>query len=137
MDTRMNKNNKNAVPEMLSAVQAGFASAADDHIERHLDLNELVIKQPEATFFVRVQGDSMLEAGIQTGDILVVDRSREAIHGKIVIAVIDGEFTVKTLHIDKKGLFLMASNKRYKPLKIDPESDFSIWGVVTYVISPR
>ena len=125
------------LPQVSSSVQAGFASAADEHIERHLDLNELVIKHPTATFFVRVEGDSMEDACIRSGDILVVDRALSPAHGKIVVAVIDGEFTVKKLSIERDGPSLVACNAKYKKQKIQPESDFRIWGVVTYVISAR
>lgn len=125
------------LPQMVSAVQAGFSSAADEFIEHFLDINELVVKHKAATFFVRVQGDSMQDEQIRSGDILVVDRSITATHGKIVIAIIDGEFTVKTLCIDSSGVYLEPANTSYKRQKIDPESDFRIWGVVTYVISAR
>jgi len=125
------------LPQVSSSVQAGFASAADEHIERHLDLNELVIKHPTATFFVRVQGDSMEDAAIRSGDILVVDRALTPTNGKIVVAVIDGEFTVKKLSITKEGPSLVACNAKYKKQQIHPETDFRIWGVVTYVISAR
>lgn len=129
---------QNLCPLILSSVPAGFASAADEYIERYLDLNELVIKHPAATFFVRVQGDSMQDEGIHTGDILVVDRSLQPAHGKVVVAVVNGEFSVKKLVIDKEGgIHLQPANARYKRQKIEPEADFRVWGVVTYVISPR
>lgn len=125
------------LPQMLSSVQAGFSSAADEHIEHFLDLNELVVKQQAATFFVRVQGDSMRDEQIRSGDILSVDRSLKPCSGKIVIAIINGEFTVKKLYIDATGIYLEPANPRYTRQKIDPEADFRIWGVVTYVIGAR
>src|SRR4029079_15859199 len=88
------------LPLFLSRIAAGFPSPADDYLEKRLDLNDLVIKPPAATFFVCVEGDSMRDAGILSGDILVVDRSIEPSHGKIVVAVLNGEFTVKRLHAD-------------------------------------
>ncbi len=121
------------LPEYLS-VQAGFPSPAEDHIERSLDLNELIVKHPAATFFVRVEGDSMRDAQIQSGDILVVDRSLEPVNGKIVVAIVNGEFTVKRLKIDQHGILLIPENAEYPVLRIHSGSDFQVWGVVTYVI---
>ncbi len=115
-------------------VAAGFPSPADDHLEGKLDLNEYLVKHPAATFFVRVVGDSMINAGIHAGDLLVVDRSLESTDRNIILAVIDGEITVKRL-IRKKGkVILMPENENYKPIKINEESQFEIWGVVTHVI---
>ncbi len=123
------------IPLVLSSVQAGFSSAADEHIEMSLDLNDLVIKHPAATFFVRVAGNSMQQAGIHSGDILVVDRSITEANGKIIVACLDGEFTVKRLVKRGKTVILTAANPRYPDIKVDPqEQDFRVWGVVTYVI---
>ncbi|KAF3361930.1 Protein UmuD [Chlamydiales bacterium STE3] len=122
------------LPEFVSAIQAGFPSPAEDYIERSLDLNELMVKHPAATFFVRVEGDSMKDAHIQSGDILVVDRALEPTNGKIVVAIVNGEFTVKRLKIAKDGVFLVPENNAYPALKIHSETDFQVWGVVTYVI---
>ncbi len=122
------------LPLFISCVAAGFPSPAEDYMEKRLDLNDLLIKHPAATFFVRVEGDSMRDAGILSGDILVVDRALEAVHGKIVVAVIDGEFTVKRLHIHSGGVTLLPENPAYPALEVKPGSEFQIWGVVTYVI---
>ncbi len=123
------------VPIMTCSVQAGFSSAADEHIETYLDLNELLIKHPAATFFVRVAGNSMQQAGIHSGDVLVVDRSLTDAHGKIVVACLDGEFMVKRLMSLGGVVKLVSANPRYPDIKINPEeSDFRVWGVVTYVI---
>lgn len=122
------------LPEFLAKIQAGFPSPADDYAEQSLDLNELIVKHPAATFFVRVEGDSMLGAGIQSGDILVVDRSLQASNGKIVVAILNGEFTVKRIVFTPQGIKLLAENPAYPPLHIHPEADFQVWGVVTYVI---
>ncbi len=122
------------IPLFTSSVSAGFPSPADDYIEDRLDLNKLLIKHPAATFFVRVAGDSMIEAGIHPRDILVVDRSLEPTDGKIVIAIVDGELTVKRLRCSPQILALMPENPRYRPLIIEQETEFQIWGVVTTVI---
>jgi DNA polymerase V len=123
------------IPFFTSNVQAGFASAADEHIETYLDLNELVVKHPAATFFVRVAGESMKDAGIFPGDILVVDRSLVATSGKIVVACLDGEFLVKRFMVEGNMVRLVSANSKYRDMKIDPEkSDFRVWGQVTYVI---
>ena len=117
-------------------VAAGFPSPAEDYIEGKLDLNRHLIKHPAATFFVRVSGDSMIDAGIHPGDILIVDRSLEPADKKVVIAVIDGELTVKRIRIKKGRIYLMPENEKYKPIEIEKEMNFDIWGVVTNVIHP-
>jgi DNA polymerase V len=121
-------------PLFLSGVSAGFPSPADDYLDRKLDLNEHLIKNPAATFFVRVAGDSMIDAGINDNDILVVDRSLEPGSGSIVIAVINGELTVKRLVKGKNSCRLIAENPDYQDLEIDEETDLEIWGVATYAI---
>ncbi len=103
-------------------------------MDRKLDLNELLIKNPAATFFVRVEGDSMINAGIRHGDILVVDRSRQAVSGDVVIAVLDGELTVKRLVIEAERGRLVAENPAYPAIEINRERGCEIWGVVTSVI---
>lgn len=118
----------------LTPVSAGFPSPAEDYVEKKLDLNELLISHPAATFFVRVEGDSMINANIHSGDILIVDRSLSAENGSIAIAVLNGEFTVKRVKIEKGELFLVAENPRFPPIKVSKEADFQIWGIVTYVI---
>ncbi len=122
------------LPLFTCGVSAGFPSPAEDHIDRKLDLNELLIPHPTSTFFVRVSGDSMTNAGINNGDILVVDRSIEAVSGKIIIAVINGELTVKRLVKTDTTCRLVAENPVYSPIVITAETDFSVWGVVTSVI---
>jgi len=113
---------------------AGFPSPADDHMENSLDLNEYLVKHPAATFFIRVEGDSMVGAGIHSGDMLIVDRSLSALNGKIIVALVDGEFTVKKMIIKGKKLFLASANPRYPTICIADSSLFQVWGVVTYVI---
>jgi len=123
-----------SIPIFTSRVQAGFPSPADDHLEDALDLNTHLIHHKEATFFVKAQGDSMLGAGIQQGDILIVDKSLSAKSGKIVIAVVDGEFTVKRLHKYKGNITLKAENPDFEDIKIGGTDELIIWGVVTSVI---
>jgi DNA polymerase V len=121
-------------PLFLSGVSAGFPSPADDYLDRKLDLNEHLVKNPAATFFVRVAGDSMTGAGINDNDILVVDRSLEPCNGNIVIAVVNGELTVKRLTKNKDSCLLAAENPDYPDLEIDEETPLEIWGVATYAI---
>lgn len=118
----------------LNSVQAGYPSPGNDYYEGKLDLNDHLIRNPAATFFVRVSGDSMINAGIYPDDILVVDRSQKPKDGKIVIAVIDGELTVKRLRKHDGRVTLLPENKNYDPIEVSPESSFKIWGVVTSVI---
>ena len=129
-----NKQTSRACPLYASKVQAGFPSPADDYIERSLDLNEHLIQHPAATFFVKAAGDSMINAGIFPGDILIVDKSLTASHNKIVIAAIDGELTVKRLHCRGNDVQLLADNPNYPAIQIKAEADLVIWGVVTHVI---
>ena len=121
-------------PLFLDAVSAGFPSPADDYVERGLDLNEHLIDNPAATFMVRVCGDSMVDAGILDGDILVVDRSREGTPGRIVVAVVDGELTVKRL-LRRGSVWLLApENEAYAPIEIAPGRELLVWGVVIGVV---
>jgi len=122
------------LPLYLAPVSAGFPSPAEDYLDRALDLNELLISNPAATFYVRASGDSMRDAGIQTGDILIVDRAIEPRPGKIVIAAVDGELTVKRLRLKDGRLYLAPENPAYPFLEVSPEASFEIWGVVTCVI---
>lgn len=123
-----------SIPEFLSGISAGFPSPADDYVDKHLDLNEYLIRHPAATFYVRVTGDSMINAGIQSGDLLVVDRALEPAHNRIVLAVVMGEFTVKRLVKRDGAVFLVPENPAYEEIEIMPDMDFEVWGVVTNVI---
>ena len=122
------------LPLYGSKVPAGFPSPADDHIEKQLDLNEHLIKHPAATFFARASGNSMIDAGIYENDLLIVDRSLAPDHGKIVIAAIDGQLTVKRLHKKNGKLLLMPENTEFEPIEIKDESEVYLWGVVIHVI---
>ena len=121
-------------PLFFSSIKAGFPSPADDFIENRLDLNDYLIEHPEATFFVRVSGDSMINAGIHSGDLLIVDKSLKAESGDVVVAVVDGEFTVKRLKKVKNRIFLVPENPNYPIIEIKEGRDFMIWGVVKHVI---
>lgn len=123
------------VPLFLAKVQAGFPSPAEDYLSNPLDLNDYLIKHPAATFLVRAKGTSMINAGIHENDILVVDRSCAPASGKIVIAAIDGQLTVKRLHKNEGGKFILkAESSKHPPIEVNEESDVHIWGVVTYII---
>lgn len=119
---------------VISRVPAGFPSPAADFSQEMLDLNDMVVEHPAATYYVRVQGHSMINAGINTGDLLVVDRSKDAIDGSIVVAVIDGEFTVKRVGHKNGQLLLIPENEKYNPIEIREGMQVEIWGVVTFVI---
>ena len=122
------------LPVFLGRLPAGFPSPADDYLEGKLDLNRHLIKHPAATFFVRVTGDSMIGAGIHSGDLLVVDRSLEPADKNVVVAVLDGELTVKRLFKQHGVLRLLPENLNYQPIEITPQQTIEIWGVVTNVI---
>lgn len=122
------------LPIYTSSVSAGFPSPAEDYVEDRLDIGQHLVKNPTATFFVKVAGDSMIKASINDGDILVVDRSLEAKHGSVVIAVVENDLTVKRLFNKNQRILLMPENDRYDPIVIDREDTLKIWGVVTNVI---
>lgn len=128
------KNKKFNLPLFQSPVVAGFPSPAEDEIEKKLDLNELLIRHPAATFFLRVSGSSMVKAGIHDRDILIVDRSLEPTHGKIVVAALNGELTVKRLQLNNGRVFLIAENDSFRPIEVTEGVELCIWGVVTNVI---
>ncbi len=115
-------------------VKAGFPSPAQDFMEEPLDFNRDIIKNPEATFYAKVSGDSMIEEGIKDGSILVIDRSLQARHGSLAVCAIDGEFTLKRIKLEGEKLFLMPANKNFAPIEITEANDFIVWGVVEYII---
>ena len=118
----------------LSPVPAGFPSPASDYIDKSIDLNEILIKNKVATFLVRALGDSMVEAGIFSGDILIIDKSITPANKNIVVAILNGEFTVKRFIKNGNKILLQPENKKYRNIEISEEDDFKIWGVVTFVI---
>ncbi len=124
------------LPLFAGKVSAGFPSPAADHIEKNLDLNELLIQKPAATYFVRAQGESMLKAGIHSNDILIVDRSLEPVAGKIVICALNGEMTVKRLTFENEQWTLKAENPDYPDILLSDDLELVVWGVVTNVIHP-
>lgn len=123
-----------ALPLFISKVPAGFPSPADDHLEATIDLNRHCISNPPATFFVRVKGHSMIDAGINDGDMLVVDRSLQPKNNSIVVAVIDGEVTVKSLDLSNDEIWLRAKNSDYPDFQIKEGMELHVWGVVKNVI---
>lgn len=134
IEALLDPNQPPGIPLYSSKVPAGFPSPGDDYIERYLDLNHQLIKHPSATFMVTASGDSMTDAGIHSGDLLIVDRSLEASHGKIVIAALNGELTVKRLSRMNGRLQLLPANPKYKPIDITETHELVIWGVVVHVI---
>ena len=115
-------------------ISAGFPSPADDFKEIRISLDRELVKNEESTFYARVSGDSMIEAGLDDGDLIVIDRSLNPENGKIAICFVDGEFTVKRIKKEKNKLLLMPQNKKYKPIEIKEENELIIWGIVEYVI---
>lgn len=122
------------IPIVENGISAGFPSPADDFLDTRIDLNEELIQNKAATFYGRVKGNSMIDAGIEDGDLLVIDKSLEPGDQKIAVCFIDGEFTVKRIQIEQECIWLVAENKAYSPIKITAENDFVIWGIVTYII---
>ena len=122
------------LPFINHGVSAGFPSPAMDFMESSIDLNKELIENPIATFYVQVEGNSMIDAGIHDKDLLVVDRSLEPRNNKIAICLLDGEFTVKRIRLENNELFLMPENPSYQPIQVTEENQLIIWGIVTYVI---
>jgi DNA polymerase V len=120
--------------EVKTANATGFGAAADDYMERGIDLNEQLIKNKPATFFFRMKGDAMESAGIFDGDILIVDRSLKLENGKIIVAVLNGELLVRRFHKNFSSAYLIPENTRYKPVNVAEFNDFRAWGVVIYCI---
>ena len=115
-------------------ISAGFPSPADDFQEIRISLDKELVRNPESTFYARVSGDSMIEAGLDDGDLIVIDRSLNPENRKIAVCLIDGEFTVKRIKKEDDKLFLMPQNKKYKPIEIKEGNELIIWGIVEYVI---
>jgi len=122
------------IPIFTNSVQAGFPSPAEDYMDLDLNLQDHLIQNPSATFCVRAVGESMKNAGIKSGDIMLVDKSLTPKNRSIVLAVIDGEFTIKRVNVSKKELYLIPENENFSPIKITQEMDFQVWGIVTYII---
>ena len=122
------------IPYANEGIQAGFPSPAQNYINESIDLNVELIKHPASTFFGKVSGDSMIEEGIEKGDILVIDKSLEPINGDLAVCCIDGEFTLKRIEIEENHIKLMPSNATFKPIIVTPDDQFTVWGIVTYTI---
>ena len=122
------------IPYINEGVSAGFPSPAADFMETNIDLNKELSENPLATFYIKVKGNSMIDAGINDKDVLVVDRSLEPKNNKIAICCIDGEFTVKRIQVEKDCMYLLPENPNYKPILVTEENQLIIWGIVTYVI---
>nr|BFF36926.1 translesion error-prone DNA polymerase V autoproteolytic subunit [Tenacibaculum mesophilum] len=122
------------LPFVVNGISAGFPSPADDFLDINIDLNKYLIKNPSTTFYGRVRGDSMINAGMHDGDLLIIDKSLEPKNDKIAVCFVDGEFTVKRIKIENNIVWLIAENENYKPIKVTQENDFIIWGIVTNVI---
>jgi DNA polymerase V len=120
--------------DVRTADATGFGAAADDYAERGIDLNEQLIRNKPATFFMRVRGDAMVGAGIHDGDVVIVDRSIKAVNGKIIIATLNGEMLIRRLEKTFNKLRLIPETPKLASIDIDPYAEFSVWGVVTYVI---
>ena len=117
-----------------TAISAGFPSPADDFLENRLDISQLLIQHPDSTFYARVQGSSMQDAGINDGDILIVDKSLTPQNNDIAVCFLDGEFTVKQIQIKKNEIWLIPANQKYPATKVTEENNFTIWGIVTYTV---
>lgn len=122
------------IPLAQSGVHAGFPSPADDFLEGSLDLNRLVVRHPEATFFARVEGDSMLGEGIAEDDLLVVDKAVEPYDGCLAVAYVDGAFTLKRVRIEPHRILLVPANPKYRTIEVSPEDEFAVWGVVKWIL---
>jgi len=125
---------KLSLPFVENGISAGFPSPADDFLDLSIDLNKELVKNKSTTFYGRVKGDSMQDAGFNNGDLLIIDKSLEPLDGKIAVCFIDGEFTVKRIQKDKDCIWLVAENKNYKPIQVSKENDFLVWGIVTNII---
>ena len=126
--------NLTELPFIEAGIKAGFPSPAADFDEAKISLDNVLVKNREATFYAKASGTSMIGAGIDDGDIMVIDRSLEPLNNKIAVCFIDGEFTVKRIQIEKDFIYLMPENKNYQPIKVTDENELIIWGIVTYVI---
>ena len=122
------------LPVADGGIRAGFPSPAQDYLESGIDLNKELVKNPSSTFFGRVSGDSMAGAGIEDGDLIVIDKSISASEGDIAVCFVDGEFTLKRIHIENDFVWLVPENPKYRRIKVTPDQNFMVWGVVTYSI---
>lgn len=122
------------LPYADEGIQAGFPSPAQDHMNESIDLNREIVKHPASTFYGRVSGNSMIEEGIEPGDIIVIDRSLEPANGDLAVCCVDGEFTLKRISLQPNAVWLIPSNETFDPILVTPDCRFEIWGVVTHTI---
>ena len=122
------------LPLVAGGISAGFPSPALDFVDLGIDMNKHLIKHPSSTYYGRAKGESMKDVGINNGDLLVIDKSLEPVDGKIAVCFLDGEFTIKRIKLEKDVCWLMPANENYAPIKVTPDNDFTIWGIVTHVI---
>jgi len=122
------------LPFVEEGIRAGFPSPAQDYLDLSIDLNNELIKHPSTTFYGRVKGDSLIEADIHEGDILIIDKSLEAREGDLAVCCVDGEFTLKYIKIEQDVVWLIPANKDFQPIKVTAGNEFVIWGIVTYSI---
>jgi DNA polymerase V len=125
---------KLSIPIIEGGISAGFPSPAEDFLDLSIDLNKELIKNPSSTFYARVKGQSMQDMGIDSGDLVIIDKSMEPENGKIAVCFIDGEFTMKRIKTGKDCCWLVPANKKYQPIKVTEDNDFVIWGIVVHVI---
>lgn len=119
---------------LAAEIKAGFPSPAEDFLDQSIDLNKVLVRNPSSTFYARVSGNSMKDANIEDGDLLIIDKSVEPKDGKIAVCYIDGEFTVKRIKTEADCCFLVPANSDYKPIKVTTENDFMVWGVVVHIV---
>lgn len=131
---RPDMSNHVSLPFAEMGVQAGFPSPAQDYMSETIDLNHELIKHPASTFYARVDGDSMIDEGIEPGDILVIDRSIEPADGDLAVCCLDGDFTLKRIKLSKEQVWLIPSNEAFDPILVTPTCKFEVWGVVTFTI---
>jgi DNA polymerase V len=123
-----------AIPLVEGGISAGFPSPAQDFLDIAIDLNKELIKNPATTFYTRVNGDSMKDVGIDSGDLVIIDKSLTPENGKIAVCYVDGEFTMKKIKLEKDCCWLLPANKNYKPIKVTEDNNFIIWGIVIHLI---
>lgn len=122
------------LPYADGGIQAGFPSPAQDYINEYIDLNREIVRHPASTFYGKVSGDSMIDEGIEPGDLLVIDRSLEPDDGDLAVCCLDGEFTLKRIHLTPGAIWLIPSNESFDPILVTPDNRFEVWGVVTHTI---
>ena len=122
------------LPYADQGIRAGFPSPAQDYMDLSIDLNRELIRNPSSTFYGRVKGDSMQDAGVSEGDVLVIDKSLEPQDGDMAVCFLDGEFTLKFIQLEKDAIWLIPANEAYDPIRVTEENEFLIWGIVTYTI---